>query len=123
MKIECAFIEIIRLISPGIAYVQSISAPSHNKELFGRIAAKGSILTQFPFNCPADKQSFPIRNRSVAGMTLGTLVVEANLTSIDEIIRASGPPSSAVSVALCSLGMKRLVRQLPGKLFLRNRRH
>lgn len=42
-------------------------------------------------------------------------------TSIDEIIRASGLPSSAVSVALFSLEMKRLVKQLPGKLFVRNR--
>jgi DNA processing protein len=39
------------------------------------------VITQFPFNRPADKQSFPIRNRIVAGMTLGTVVVEANLTS------------------------------------------
>ncbi len=38
-------------------------------------------MTQFPFNRPADKQSFPIRNRIVAGMTLGTVVVEANTTS------------------------------------------
>ena len=42
-------------------------------------------------------------------------------TSIDEIIRASGLPSSAVSVALFGLEMKRLVKQLPGKLFVRNR--
>ena len=40
--------------------------------------------------------------------------------SIDEVIRKAGLPSSAVSVALLSLEMKRLVKQLPGKLFVRN---
>src|SRR5476649_898395 len=55
--------------------------PTENAELFQRIAANGAVVTQFPFNRPADKQSFPIRNRIVAGMTLGTVVVEANLTS------------------------------------------
>jgi DNA processing protein len=40
--------------------------------------------------------------------------------SIDEVIRKSGLPSSAVSVALLSLEMKRIIRQLPGKLFVRN---
>ena len=55
--------------------------PTENAELFERIAANGAVITQFPFNRPADKQSFPIRNRIVAGMTLGTVVVEANLTS------------------------------------------
>jgi DNA processing protein len=182
--------------------------------LFGRIAANGAVITQFPFNRPADKQSFLIRNRIVAGMTLGTIVVEANLSSgalitanfateygrqifavpgridsprskgchelikkgaklcegaedvlsefeylfptsnrpaapnetgvlpalelsaneqkvfdalktddeliTDEVNRASGLPSSAVSAMLLSLEMKRVVRQLPGKLFVRN---
>lgn len=55
--------------------------PPENAELFERIAERGAVLTQFPFNRPADKQSFPIRNRIVAGMTLGTVVVEANLAS------------------------------------------
>jgi DNA processing protein len=41
--------------------------------------------------------------------------------SIDEVIRKSGLPTSAVSVALLSLEMKRVIRQLPGKLFVRNR--
>ena len=45
--------------------------PPENAELFERIAANGAVITQFPFNRPADKQSFPIRNRIVAGMTLG----------------------------------------------------
>jgi len=192
----------------------NIVFPPENKELFDRIAAQGAVLTQFPFNRPADKQSFPIRNRIVAGMTLGTVVVEASLnsgalitarfateygrqvfavpgridsprskgchdlikqgaklcegpedilsefeylfppsnrppspaetgvlpaltlsdneqkvydalggeeTGIDDLIRHSGLPPSAVSVALLSLEMKRVVRQLPGKLFVRNR--
>src|SRR5471030_2629251 len=55
--------------------------PTENAELFERIAANGAVITQFPLNRPADKQSFPIRNRIVAGMTLGTVVVEANLSS------------------------------------------
>ena len=187
--------------------------PPENAELFERIAASGAIVTQFPFNRPADKQTFPIRNRIVAGMTLGTVVVEANLSSgalitanfatdygrqvfavpgridsprskgchdlikkgaklcegaedvlsefeyllpasnrpasaaetgtlpaltlseneqkildvlgreeqsMDEVIRRSGLPASAVSVALLGLEMKRIVRQLPGRLFVRN---
>lgn len=193
----------------------SIVFPPENKELFDRIAENGAVLSQFPFNRNGDKQSFAIRNRIVAGMTLGTVVVEADLnsgalitsnfateygrqvfavpgridsprskgchdlikkgaklcegaedilsefeylfpasnrppsanetgvlpalelseneqrvldtlrkdddTSIDQVIRQSGLPSSAVSVALLSLEMKRVVKQLPGKLFVRNR--
>src|SRR5256714_230643 len=59
----------------------NIVFPAENAELFERIATNGAVITQFPFNRSADKQSFPIRNRIVAGMTLGTVVVEANLTS------------------------------------------
>lgn len=55
--------------------------PPENAALFERIAAEGAILSPFPFNRPADRQSFPIRNRIVAGMTLGTLVVEAGAAS------------------------------------------
>ena len=199
----------IAVLGTGINLV----TPPENVKLFEQIAANGALVTQFPFNRPADKQSFPIRNRIVAGMTLGTVVVEANLTSgalitanfateygrqvfavpgridsprskgchdlikkgaklcegaedilsefeylfppsnrppsagetgvlpaielsqseqkvydllsneeigIDEVIRQSGLPSSAVSVALLSLEMKRLIRQLPGKMFVRN---
>src|SRR6185295_6328559 len=67
----------IAILGTGI----NIVWPAENVELFERIAANGALITQFPFNRPADKQAFPIRNRIVAGMTLGTVVVEANLTS------------------------------------------
>ena len=40
--------------------------------------------------------------------------------SIDEVIRKSGLPASAASVALLSLEMKRIIRQLPGKMFVKN---
>jgi DNA processing protein len=186
--------------------------PPENVELYQRIAASGAVITQFPFNRPADKQSFPIRNRIVAGMSLGTVVVEADLHSgalitanmavdygrqlfavpgridspqsrgchdlikkgaklcegaedvltefeylfpptnrpstastpatlpaltlseneqrlydllgteekaVDELIRLSGLPASAVSATLFSLELKHVIRQLPGKLFLR----
>lgn len=200
----------IAVLGTGI----NIVFPPENRELFERIAENGAVMTQFPFNRKADKQTFPIRNRIVAGMTLGTLVVEAHLasgalittnfateygrqvfavpgridsprskgchelikngaklcesaedvlgefeylfptsnrpaspnetgvlpalslsaneqrvfelldggdeTAIDEVIRRSSLPASAVSVALLSLEMKRLVKQLPGKMFTRN---
>jgi DNA processing protein len=199
----------IAVLGTGINLV----TPPENAKLFDQIAANGALMTQFPFGRPGDKQSFPIRNRIIAGMTLGTVVVEANLTSgalitanfaveygrqvfavpgridsprskgchdlikkgaklcegpedilsefeylfpptnrpptpgdtgvlpalalndneqavyatlnheevgIDDVIRKSGLPPSAVSVALLSLEMKRLIRQLPGKRFVRN---
>lgn len=59
----------------------NIVFPPENRDLFERIADGGAVVTQFPFNRKADKQTFPIRNRIVAGMTLGTVVVEANLAS------------------------------------------
>src|SRR5687767_14198396 len=59
----------------------NIVFPPENGELFERITASGAVVSQYPFNRKADKQSFAIRNRIVAGMTLGTVVVEANLTS------------------------------------------
>jgi DNA processing protein len=58
-----------------------LAALPENAELFERIAASGAVAAQFPFNRPVDKQSFPIHNRIVAGMTLGTVVVEASLSS------------------------------------------
>jgi DNA processing protein len=41
-------------------------------------------------------------------------------STIDEVTRRSGLAVSAVSVALLGLEMKRLIRQLPGKLFVKN---
>ena len=55
--------------------------PAENRVLFDQVASQGAVITQFPFGRKADRQTFPIRNRIVAGMSLGTLVVEANCSS------------------------------------------
>lgn len=55
--------------------------PSGNSELFEKIAENGALISQFPMDRAGDRQTFPIRNRIVAGMTLSTVVVEANLVS------------------------------------------
>lgn len=67
----------IAVLGTGINLVY----PPENRDLFERIVENGSVMTQFPFNRPGDRQSFPIRNRIVAGMTQGCVVVEASLNS------------------------------------------
>ena len=67
----------VAVLGTGINHVY----PAENAQLFERITSNGALITQFPFNRPGDRQSFPIRNRIVAGMTLGCVVVEAALTS------------------------------------------
>ncbi len=199
----------IAVLGSGI----NLIVPPENGALFERVAENGAVITQFPFNRKADRQSFPIRNRIVAGMSMGTVVIEAALRSgalitanfaveygrqvfavpgridsprskgchdlikngaklcesaedilsdfewlfppgnrretdaaarlgppamtlsgneetvyralgmeelgIDAIIQTSGLPTPVVSVALLGLEMKKLVRQLPGKIFVK----
>jgi DNA processing protein len=45
--------------------------------------------------------------------------INSTETSIDTIIEASGLMAGAVSAALLQLEMRRLVRQLPGKFFVK----
>ena len=51
--------------------------PPENKVLADRIAENGAVVSEFPIDFPGDKQSFPLRNRIVAGWGFGVLVVEA----------------------------------------------
>lgn len=51
--------------------------PTRNRALADAIMAQGAIVTEYPPGTPAQRQNFPMRNRIIAGLTLGTLVVEA----------------------------------------------
>ena len=50
--------------------------PSENKKLAAEIAAKGLLISEFPMGATAFPQNFPIRNRTISGMSVGILVVE-----------------------------------------------
>jgi DNA processing protein len=46
-----------------------------------RIAATGTVVSEYPPGTPPRRTQFPARNRILAGLALGTLVVEAGLKS------------------------------------------
>jgi DNA processing protein len=50
--------------------------PKENRKLHEEVAAHGCLISEFPLGSFAAPQNFPIRNRVIAGMTLGTAVVE-----------------------------------------------
>ena len=54
--------------------------PPENLDLFQRIRAEGTIVSEFPFGFRANRQTFPMRNRIVAGMCRAVLVVETDLS-------------------------------------------
>ncbi len=51
--------------------------PPEHRELAGACCASGAVLTEFPPGTRPLPHHFPRRNRIIAGLTLGTLVVEA----------------------------------------------
>ncbi len=55
--------------------------PARNQALARTIAEKGVVLSEFPLGTPALASNFPRRNRIIAGLGLGCLVVEAALRS------------------------------------------
>lgn len=55
--------------------------PARHRELAHRIAARGLIVSEYALGTPPLAQNFPRRNRIIAGLARGTLVVEAALKS------------------------------------------
>jgi DNA processing protein len=51
--------------------------PKENRELADLVEENGAIISEFPLGTPPSPQNFPIRNRIIAGMSLGVTVVEA----------------------------------------------
>src|ERR1700691_1380636 len=50
--------------------------PKENKKIFEEMTQRGAIITEFPMGTFPAPQNFPIRNRIIAGMGIGVVVVE-----------------------------------------------
>ncbi len=63
----------IGVIAGGIDVVY----PPENRELQAAVAAQGMLIAEQPFGTEPRARHFPHRNRIIAGLSLGTIVVEA----------------------------------------------
>lgn len=58
-----------------------ISYPTRHRALAQRVAGQGALLSEYAPGTPPLREHFPQRNRLIAGLARGTLVVEAALRS------------------------------------------
>jgi DNA processing protein len=58
-----------------------VDFPARNVELRRTIAERGTLLTEYPPGTPPERRNFPRRNRLIAGLGLGVVVVEGSLRS------------------------------------------
>lgn len=55
--------------------------PEENRDLAVEMTRSGAVISEFSMATRPSKETFPIRNRIIAGMSLGLLVIEAPLRS------------------------------------------
>ena len=67
----------IAVVGTGLSQIY----PKANTELTKRISQNGLVISEYPLDMPPLAANFPQRNRIIAGMTRGTLVVEAAVQS------------------------------------------
>jgi DNA processing protein len=53
-----------------------IQYPKENRKLYAEVEKRGVIISEFPLGTPPAPENFPIRNRVVAGLALGVVVVQ-----------------------------------------------
>jgi DNA processing protein len=78
--------------------------PAVHRKTAEKMREQGGLLTEYPFGTPPDRYNFPARNRIIAGLSDGTLVVEAAIKG------------GALITAELALSYDRDVLAVPGNL-------
>jgi DNA processing protein len=53
-----------------------ICYPKENKKMYEKVLEKGAIVSEFPIGSHPAPENFPVRNRIIAGMPIGVVIVE-----------------------------------------------
>ncbi|QKE73038.1 DNA-protecting protein DprA [Arthrobacter citreus] len=64
----------VAVVGCGLDYIY----PKENRNLFDEIASKHLIISEYPYYIKPEKRYFPRRNRIIAGLSKGLIVLEAN---------------------------------------------
>jgi DNA processing protein len=91
----------IGVIGTGIDIVY----PKTNLDIFEKVVENGLLISEFPLKTPPLVNNFPRRNRIIAGLSLGCLVIE------------SAVDGGSLITANLALEMGREVMAIPGSIF------
>jgi DNA processing protein len=63
---------VIGILGTGV----DVTYPKENRKLFAEVEKRGALISEFPLGTHPAPENFPVRNRVVAGMSLGIVVVQ-----------------------------------------------